>query len=275
MSRTEYSPWQWFWSGARNGYRLPVSDVPSDRHIERPIPRQLRPGPWNDHPSVDDVVTLPKAFRPPAHSANGRPVQAGHPTRRISWEVNAPYGRSTASVPAPAVGDYWVEGAPRPLWTMAGSNHYDKHVIVTDPNGGWWEMIGATNWGRWRCSGLAQFDRHGELVRGRPVVASKRSLLPVLWDRFDLPHLCTITVRGSDLGPEARHLGEWLVLDANKVSRPASDDGGRLWDALTTFGAVYGDHGGRANLSGVSGGQWAGVDWGGLEFRLSDFLVAE
>ena len=278
MSYAEYTPLQWFLPFLRSSFRLPQSDLPLDRYVERPMPRELRPGDWSDHPAANDVVRLPRAFQTGDTEADGRPAQVGHATRRTTWEVNGTYGPAfTASVPVPAAGSYWIEDAPRPWWQKAFGNFSDKHVIVTDPmRGGWFEIIGATQWGgQWRCSGLGQFDRHGELVKGRYAIAAKRALLPMLWNRFDMPHLCTITVRGSDRDPrDAQHLGKWLILDAAKVEMPATEEGRRLYDALTTFGCIYGDHGGTTNLSNVSGGQWAGVDWGGLEFRLSDFLIA-
>jgi|GEM_PF-4714375 len=273
MSFAEHTLWQYLFPPARDSYRLPESDLPADRYLERPMPRELRDGQWVDHPIAEDVIALPRMMNRRASEAAGRPAQIGHPTRRITWTITPSYGPSyTVSAPAPAQGTYWVERAPRPLFAKV---RYDNHVIVTDPNGGWWELIGVSNWGAWRASGLAQYDRHGELVRGRPVIAAKRSLLPMLWNRHDLPHLCTVSVRGTDHDANFRqYLGKWLVLDAGRVPRPDTDDGGRLWDALTTFGAIYGDHGGRTNLSSVSGSQWGGVDWGGLEFRLSDFLEA-
>ena len=128
-----------------------------------------------------------------------------------------------------------------------------------------------------QCASVGVWDNStGALLDGRPVIACRRQLAPMLLGRADvmnvIPHRLAITVRGSDRDP--RHfpwLNDWIALDPKKVPTDLPREARVLADMLCTHGAIVGDHGGVTNLSVIAGANWNGIDWGGWAPKLSDF----
>lgn len=288
MTNREYTLWQQWFTGLRPGYKVPISDAPLDRPRDLIKAGTTAPIDWTEHPSTaglrDEPIRLPRDPVPwrKWDSMFGRPVQAAHPTdtMKVRW-LHPEYGiDETVEIPAPNDGPLWVEDFPRPMWSMAldsARNAPDRHVIIVGENVTA-ELIGVSKVsGTPTVRGVGIWDnRTGDLLEGRPVIAAKRQLTPLLLGRDDIMHVLrhrtTITVKGSDA--DDRHfpwLNDWLALDPATLPDDLTRDAQVLADMWATFGVIVGDHGGVTSVSQISGANWHGIDFGDWTPRLSDF----
>ena len=283
MTSREYNVWQQWFKGLRKSWRPCYSDVLPDRPRDYARVGETEAIEWTSDPRtldlMNDEVRLPRDPVPwrTWDTMQGRPVQMGHPTKTMKVRAShKDHGVQEFVVPAPNDGPLWVEDFPRPLWSQIIQGT-DRHAIVIGRNTTC-EMIGvSTISGTIQCASAGVWDNStGALLDGRPVIACRRQLAPMLLGRADvmnvIPHRLAITVRGSDRDP--RHfpwLNDWIALDPKKVPTDLPREARVLADMLCTHGAIVGDHGGVTNLSVIAGANWNGIDWGGWAPKLSDF----
>lgn len=289
MSSKEYNFWQQLGLG-RDKWKPPSSDVPAGRPRDMTRVGTTELVDWNAHDLTaeiaNDPVRLPSSPVPWKGKASmeGRPAQAGSSRETVKVRTSHRWhGQNTYHIPKPVDRPLWVEDMPTGMtaqwFANLGHPTYDGHAIVCDTTGRCAELSGVwKNTGTIEAKKCGIWSPDGKLLEGREVIAANRQLLPLLLNRDDLEvpryaHRLTITVRGDDRDPEHfPWLNDWIALDPNRVPAGLSPHAKVLADILVRFGAVIGDHGGTTNLSVISGAQWKGIDFGGWQPRLRDFV---
>jgi len=283
VSAFEYNTWQWWFRGLRNA-RIATSDAPADRPLDTAEVTAITDAPWlsseRSAQVANKLVEMPQPWRAQA-SFGGRSMQRAHPFKKVNVPINNTYSgkQYPAVIPNSMTGQFWVEGNPAPLWAMAASVPYDKHVILCHDDGRSTELIGVSRWGKYRALGCARWTPEGVLEYpedDRPVTWGGKQMSRQILDARDQPHRLAITIQGSDEEPEFfPWKGVWLALDPAKAPTGLPAPAQRVVDMLVTHGCTVEDHGGKNTLSITEGAQWAGIDWQGVHIPLSSFAVAQ